>query len=546
MITDNGQRTTAKLCVPVCVRRADELRATVTRAAAVADIVELRLDCLADGAQLEAARAELPAIFAARTRPFILTFRSPEQGGRRALTERACVRFWQTCWRDWQAGAPRPDFVDIELDLLLAHGPQVWPAAEADAQTGARIDVNARPALICSHHDFAGIPADLAALYERMTRTPARVCKLAVAAHDATDCLALFQLLARARREGRAVVVVGMGAAGLATRVLAPAHGALLTYGALDADHATAPGQLAAQTLRDLYRVHALDARTAVYGLLGRPVAHSLSPHLHNAAFAARALNAVYVPFDVGDAPAFIRRLAHPRTRELDLNIRGLSVTAPHKQAVIPLLDSVDDAAREVGAVNTIVFDGDALRGHNTDAAAALAPLAAALELRGARVALLGAGGAARAVLWALRRAGAHTTVFARDEARARPVAAQFDAATSALHTTARFAGFDLVINATPLGTRGHAEDQTPADASQLRGPRAAYDLVYNPADTRFMREARAAGCAHVAGGFEMLVAQAAAQFELWTVQPAPLDAMRAAAERQMRAGDADQSGRGA
>jgi 3-dehydroquinate dehydratase/shikimate dehydrogenase len=534
--------------VPVCVDRAAELSAAVARAVAVADIVELRLDCLTDDAQLAAARAELQTLLAARARPFILTFRATEQGGRRALDTQTRVRFWQDCWRDWHSGVPRPDFVDIELDLLEAHAAEVWPpTADAQAATTAPPAAAARPALICSHHDFAGVPADLNAIYERMARTPARVFKLAVNAHDATDSLALFQLLARARREGRDLVAVAMGVPGLITRILAPAHGALLTYAALDAAHATAPGQLDARTLRELYRVHALDEQTAVFGLVGRPVAHSFSPHIHNVAFAARALNAVYVPFDVQDAAAFIRRMAHPRTRELDLNIRGLSVTAPHKQTIIPLLDSVDEAARDIGAVNTVVFDGDALRGYNTDAAAALAPLAGALpthnttashnalELKGARVAVIGAGGAARAVLWALRRAGARATVFARDEERARSVASAFDATPSAL-AEARFNGFDLVVNATPLGTRGHAEDETPAAADQLRGARVAYDLVYNPAETHFMREATAAGCAHVAGGFEMLVTQAAAQFELWTGQNAPLEVMRTAAAKQLSA----------
>jgi shikimate dehydrogenase len=173
------------------------------------------------------------------------------------------------------------------------------------------------------------------------------------------------------------------------------------------------------------------------------------------------------------------------------------------------------------------------LRGHNTDAVAALAPLSGLIDLPGARAAVIGAGGAARAVLWALRRAGASSTVFARDPARAREVAQTFGARSQNL-SGARFDSFDLVVNATPLGTRGAREAETAATAGQLRGARVAYDLVYNPAETRFMREARAAGCAVVIGGLPMLVAQAAAQFELWTGERAPLEVMRRAAERRL------------
>ena len=529
------------ICVPVCVRRADELRAAVARAVAVADLIELRLDCLADDAQLAAARTELERLFVARARPFILTFRATEQGGQRALDAATRVRFWQQHVRAWQRGAPRPDFVDIELDLLEMRRDEIWPAQQDDtprladqtARIAVRADSSPLPALICSQHDFDGVPADLAALYERMTETPAHIFKLALRAHDATDCLPLWQMLARARREGRDMIMIAMGAAGLPTRILAPAHGALLTYGALDEKHTTAPGQTSADELRALYRVHTLNEATEVFGLVGAPVAHSLSPHMHNAAFAARALNAVYIPFETHDVGAFMRRMIDPRTRELVWRVRGLSVTAPHKQTIMAHLDQIEPAAREIGAVNTVLVKDDALHGCNTDAPAALAPLAGLLELNGARVALIGAGGAARALLWGLQRAGAKTVLFTRNLERGQTVAQRFGASCLALDD-ARCNDFDLVINTTPLGTRGHAEHETPATDAQLSGARIAYDLIYNPTETRFMREARAAGCTHVVGGLSMLVAQAAAQFELWTGQRAPLEVMRAAAEKQL------------
>jgi shikimate dehydrogenase len=268
-------------------------------------------------------------------------------------------------------------------------------------------------------------------------------------------------------------------------------------------------------------------------GLIGSPVSHSLSPHLHNAAFKKLDVNAVFIPFEVEDAAAFIRRMTSPRTRELNWNLRGLSVTAPHKSTVMEYLDWIDASAQEIGAVNTIVVVENALHGYNTDAAALLAPLGEkGLSLRDARCAVIGAGGAARSALWSLQREGARTVLFARNVAKAKPVAEKFGAGCERLEG-ASFDGFELVINATPLGTKGEREDETPALSSQLLGARLAYDLVYNPQETRFQREARAAGC-DCLSGLRMLVAQAAEQFRLWTGQPAPLDVMNEAALRKL------------
>src|SRR5205085_495151 len=493
---DNGQLTTDNgqplLCVPVCVRRASEMRAMVARAVEVADVIELRLDCLADDAQVAAAHDEIARLLHERPRPFIITFRPAEQGGQRTLTSDEQRQFWfNNSSYLYQNEWLYPDFIDRELsDSVFWFDQYVY--------------FSRKYRVICSHHDFVGLPADLDEIYRRLSSTRADVLKLAVQADDITDCIPVLRLLERARREGREMIAVAMGEAGLLTRILAPARGAFLTYGALDLEHATAPGQTSAAELRDVYRVHTLDERTEVFGLVGAPVMHSLSPHIHNAAFAACGLNAVYIPFETRDLAAFMRRMADPRTRELDWRLRGLSVTAPHKQTIMAQLDFIEPAAREIGAVNTIVIEDDALHGYNTDAPAALAPLASLLELNGARVALIGAGGAARALLWGLRHAGADTTVFARNVERAQTVAHEFGAACLALND-ARFNDFDLVINTTPLGTHGQAENETPATTAQLRGTRIAYDLIYNPAATRFMREARAAGCAHVIGGLPML-----------------------------------------
>jgi shikimate dehydrogenase len=240
--------------------------------------------------------------------------------------------------------------------------------------------------------------------------------------------------------------------------------------------------------------------------------------------------NAVYIPFEVRDVKTFIRRMIHPATRELSWNIRGLSVTAPLKSEVIGELDWLDPAATAIGAVNTIVIKDDKLHGYNTDARGFIEPLMEKFgELRGARCAIIGAGGAASAALWALKQAGAKATLFARNTAAGSALAERFGAAWMDLEA-AHFGDYDVVINATPLGTRGEFVNETPATAAQLRGTRLAYDLVYNPTETTFLRAAREAGC-ETLGGLAMLVTQAAEQFSLWTSTDAPEDVMYDAAQ---------------
>jgi 3-dehydroquinate dehydratase / shikimate dehydrogenase len=515
----------ARICVPVCVRHVGELAAAIERAKEMADIVEVRLDYLEESEITNSVEEISAAIVSGR--PVILTLRPAEFGGARAISvsDRLYFRIHNSIllWGEkWRA-----DLWDLELDLALLYHQSPYKEIHVAA---ARCDWTRT---ICSYHDFVGVPANLEEIYESMAATESRILKIAVQADDATDCLAVFHLLERAQREGREMIAVGMGPAGIMTRILGPSRGSFLTYGAFDDENATAPGQLTARELREVYRIDKINRRTEVFGIMGKPVGHSLSPHIHNAAFQNAGVNAVYLPFEVSDVDQFMRRMVHPRSRELKWNLRGLSVTAPHKSAVMNCLDWIDPTAKEMGAVNTILIRDDELRGYNTDAAAFIAPLKRKFgSLQGARCAVIGAGGGARAALWALRRAGATTALFVRNPEQARRVAAEFTLDSQPL-AAASFAGFDIVVNATPLGTRGISERDTVAIADQFRGVRLAYDLVYNPLETRFLREARAAGC-ETLGGIEMLLAQAVEQYKLWIGSDPDAEVMRAAALRAL------------
>ncbi len=487
--------TPTRLCVPVCERSFSALQASCRKAAELSDIIELRLDCL-HPAELEKLSDNVSQLLSNLSGPVILTLRPANQGGHRELIVDERLNFWKA---------------------QLHGGDAVWWDIESDFPVELPFEPDWSRVII-SHHDFAAVPGNLAQIYERMANTRAQVVKLAVQANDIVDCIPVFQLFDRARREGREIIAIAMGNAGIATRILGPSRGAFLTYGALENESATAPGQVTARALRSIYRIQNIDQETFVCGLVGNPAMHSVSPHMHNSAFESERINGVYIPFEVRDVKSFFERMVHPRTKEVDFNWRGLSITAPHKANVMDCLDWIDPTAREIGAVNTVVVENDRLLGYNTDVDGLLEPLLGIMDsFEGLRVAVIGAGGAARAAVWALQHRGSIVTLFARDLAKARILAAPFDISCSPL-SSASFADYDLVINATPLGSSGQLVDETPAIAKQLIGAGVVDDLVYNPVETRFLKEARKAGC-KILGGLEMLVAQAKIQFELWTGQ---------------------------
>jgi 3-dehydroquinate dehydratase/shikimate dehydrogenase len=502
-----------RICISICERTIAGLEIAIVNAAAECNLIEVRLDCL-EPSELELNTARITKLLEKAGCDSILTFRPAEQGGRRQLSDETRHQFWSSAIFS-------ESFFDVELDLAERLN---------SIEVAQPLPIDWRRT-ICSHHDFAGVPAKVDQIYERLAGTPARVLKIAIQANDATDCLPVFHLLERARAEGRDLIAIAMGPAGLATRILGPSHGAFLTYATFGNSEPTAPGQISARELSKVYRLDQIDYETQIYGLMGSPVSHSVSPLMHNAAFAEREMNAVYLPFEVHDVKAFMRRMIHPRTRELPWNVRGLSVTAPHKFAVMDQLDWIDPAALAIGAANTIAIAGDALHGYNTDADAFLNTLKSTFgELDFARCAVIGSGGAASAALWALKRAKADATLFGRNAAKIEALAKRFDVPWLKLEG-AQFKDFDVVINATPLGTAGQFENETPATAQQLRGARLAYDLVYNPTETRFLRGASEAGC-QTLGGFSMVVTQAAEQFRIWTGAPAPDETMYEAAER--------------
>ncbi|HEX5085818.1 MAG TPA: shikimate dehydrogenase [Blastocatellia bacterium] len=496
--------TSSLICVPVIEAEANAFLDSMDEAERIADAIELRLDYLPADA-LPQLIAELSSRIAHVSKPLILTFRPREQGGKRDLTLQDRRDFW--------LGLP-PEIInstaytDFEFDLVESFAGGQPPAPWEK--------------VICSWHDFAETPHDLIARYDLMASSPAAVVKIATQAKCISDCHRIFELIDHAKGK-KPVIALAMGLPGMMTRALALSRGGMLTFGALRRGAESAVGQPTAAELRDLYRVKQLSRNSEIFGVIGNPVSHSRSPLMHNAALKALNRGGVYLPFEVDDVGSFVVDFVHPKTRKMDWNLRGLSVTIPQKVAVIPYLDFIDATASAIGAVNTVVVEGDALYGYNTDVTGAMKPLDERIDVHGARVAVLGAGGSARAICYGLSQRDAAVTIYARDFKKAQPLADEFRTRIASIDS---FNGEeDVVINCSPIGMRGHSEGRSLIKAESLIGVKLVYDLVYTPEETALLRDAKQAGC-RTLGGLAMLVGQAAEQFQLWTGLEAPVDVM--------------------
>ncbi len=472
----------AKLCVTVTGATTAELRANRDQVQD-ADLVEVRVDPVADPSAAGA--------LAGRKKPVVFTCRSASEGGHFKGSEEERRRILSDAFG---LGA---EYVDLE-----------WKGSCIDLmeRTGGR-------RVIVSNHDFTGVPADLDDMAQAMLSSGAEIVKIAITANSLHDCLTL-----RAIGQHRRVpmVLIAMGESGIASRVLAGWMGSCWTY----AGDGVAPGQIPAKRLLNEFRFRQIGARTAIYGVLGKPVTHSVSPSMHNAAFRAAGIDAAYLPLaasDYDDFAAFAE--AAP--------LAGASVTAPFKVNAFERADECDPVSRRIQSVNTLKRSGGKWLGCNTDVAGFLAPLESAMPLRGKRATILGAGGAARSVSVALASAGVQVSLAARRADQAGSVAALTGAAI--VDWPPDPSSWDLLVNATPVGTAPDTDrSPLPDDYAYPSGP-LVYDLVYNPPQTRFLDTAKRAGCRTI-GGLDMLVAQAQAQFEWWTGQRPADRVMRDAA----------------
>ena len=466
--------------------------------------VEVRIDTFEDDP------AKLGAYLAENAEhTWIITCRSAEEGGHFRGDTRGRVSRLIAAARGTSA------YVDFEL-ADWRRSSNIRQKVHLAAGTGD----DSRSRLLLSAHDFQGVPVALEDLMkEALNTSGVRAAKVAYRAGDIDDSFPALDLM---HRYGPAAVAVAMGEDGLWSRVLAKKLGAFATYCTLDEASATAPGQLTLGEMVERYRWPQIDKSTRVFGVLGDPVAHSMSPLLFNRWFAEVDVNAVYLPLRVRGGEDGLKRFLHGCMERPWLDLGGFSVTLPHKSAALCWLgDAVDPSVKAIGALNTLAIRGGKVTGHNTDARAAIESMIRALgcsreELAGLSVDVLGAGGVARAVLAGLGEVGCAVTVYGRSPERTSDVAAGFDCRAAAWEDRINRSG-KVLINCTSIGMWPDVE-ASPMPPGALAGNRLVFDVVYNPAQTRLLKEAVEVEAIPL-GGLDMFVRQAAMQFELWTGQ---------------------------
>lgn len=392
--------------------------------------------------------------------------------------------------------------VDVEIESL-----EHWKPADIEKLRKAA-------ALLVSQHDFKQTK-HIEQMYQRIQASgvPADLVKVVTMARSLSDNVQMMRFLESAS-DKQTMIGLCMGEQGIISRVLGVRAGSAFTFGAGFPGEETAPGQITVKTLRSVYRIDQVDAATKVYGVAGDPIAHSLSPVMMNAAFRRENINAVYLALHA-------KKLDDLLTCIRDVPISGVSVTMPYKQQIIEHLDNSDPITAKIGACNTVIRSADGkLYGFNTDVAGVVRPLEARMDLHGARILVLGAGGAARAAVFGLKERGADVFVFNRTSATGQKLARQAGAKSIAKSNLAKSA-FDVIVNATPVGMDGKSKI---LDVKEMNA-KYYFEMIYAPADTPQVQLARTKGM-HVILGSEMFVHQGARQFEIWTGKPAPFDEM--------------------
>jgi 3-dehydroquinate dehydratase/shikimate dehydrogenase len=429
----------------------------------------------------------------------MFTLRQTAQGGRCQLDEGARLELI------WQLAALEPEYIDLEWDTA-AEFVNKLSAAYPHIQ------------LVGSYHDFTETPTDLTQLFQRIFNPAFTIHKIATFANTICDTLRLLIFLRNTSQQHR-LIGMAMGEYGETSRILAPVVGSLFTYGSVDSQSAAAPGQLTLQELTEIYHVHLLNRQTQIYALLGNPISQSPGHRVHNAAFKQLQKNAVYVKLRV--APALLDE-AFSLCKQLPFY--GFSVTIPHKETIVPLLDELVGTAQAMQIANTIKREDDRYFGFNTDSIGCAAVLQqAGVDLSGCRVLILGAGGSAKAIAHALLEQGADITLCNRTVERAQQFTAQYGGRSMSFGELFSAGGppalpgvpYDVIINTLPAEAFIEQCDHWQLPAAQPGQIQIAMDIVLKPLRTRFIEKTEAAGW-HTITGDALFIAQGERQLQIW------------------------------
>jgi len=458
-----------------------------------ADLVELRLDFIGRAVSLSRLLNDRPG-------PVVITARRRGDGGRWLKSEEERVMLLRS------AIAAGVEYVDIEADIA------------------SQIPRYGKTKRIISYHDMDETPDNLEELHAAMSEEDADIVKIATMANSFSDNLRMIELVKAAKIP---TIGICMGETGILTRILANRLGSPFTYATFSSGRQMAPGQLDWKQMKDLYRYDTIDEKTEFFGVVADPVAHSYSPLIHNRAFQDQKINARYFPLRVSksDLPDFLQQTNK-------LGISGLSVTIPHKEEALAYCTQAESSAKGIGAVNTLVFNGDEKLGYNTDYRAAMDCIdelfsidrESGRSMRGMTALVLGAGGVSRAIAWGLKQRNAEVMISSRTFERTQILAAEIGC--KAIEWEFRHdPRINLLVNGTPVGMHPDV-DSSPYSASAMNQYLAVFDTVYNPENTLLIKQAKRAQC-RIITGIDMFVRQATYQYKLFTGKEAPYDLMK-------------------
>ncbi len=459
-----------------------------------AQLVELRLDYITRAVNLKRLINDRPG-------PVVITARRKEDGGRWEKSEQERLMLLRS------AIAAGVEYVDIEADIA------------------AQIPRYGATKRIISYHDFSGTPDELEDLHAAMAEEDADIVKIACMANTFSDNIRMMRLAANAKIP---TIGICMGELGMLTRILSNRVGSPFTYATFSTDKKLAPGQLNWKEMNSTYHYDSINKETALFGVIADPVAHSHSPLIHNAAFMDAGLNARYLPLRVpkDDLHTFMNS-CH------SIGIEGISITIPHKETSLQYCTQAEASATGIGAINTMIFNGDDRLGYNTDYRAAMDCIEEVFgiqrgqenSMQGKVAIILGAGGVSRAVAWGLRQRKCEVYIASRTEERSQTLGAEIGCRTIDWDQRHEIKAH-LLINGTPVGMHPNV-DASPYNMASLNEYMVVFDTVYNPENTLLIKQAKRKG-ARVITGVDMFVRQAAYQFRLFTGKDAPTDLMRA------------------
>lgn len=486
------------ICVAIKGPSYEEAHAQIAQALQYADLVELRLDYFN-----KIDRTAIKNLNESFSIPMIFALKGKIQGGFYPSSEEqrlSDIRMLATL---------NPSYLDLESNL-----PAVFVKEIAEKHPQIKI--------IISYHDFNRTPDQLDEIYQNMQDIPADFYKIALKANSTLDAM---HLICWAKKLKKNILAVSMGLQGHISRILQPVVGGKFTYASLEDDLQTAPGQLTARTLDECYYYHSLNPQTLMFGLIGDPVDKSLSHQTHNYYFRRNGLNAVYVKMQVkAEELTKFFQLAK------ELPFRGLSVTMPLKESIIPFLDEIDPQAQMIGACNTLLFDNGKIKGCNTDSIGALNAIEQLESVKGKRIVIIGAGGAAKAVIYEACLRKGQVTILNRDETKALQTAAHFGCRGAGLDKMAECyeSGYDILINCTPI--------EMPIEARYLNPKAIIMDIKTRPKDTELLKCAREMGC-RIVYGYQMFIEQAIGQFNYWFKDQIDPDECRQILEKKVLKG---------